>query len=110
MAEYFHVKSQEQLVLPISIFLVGYVVGLLVFGPLLEIYGRKIIIIATFLVFMAFTLGCALAPNWPILLFFRFICGVSASSPISIVGGIYADIYSDPVSRGRAMAIFMVVW
>jgi MFS family permease len=40
---------------------------------------------------------------------FRFFVGIGAACAISIVGGVYADIYDDPVSRGRAMATFMVV-
>lgn len=65
--------------------------------------------ISSFLVFTLFTLACAVAPNWPSFLFFRLICGINASSPIAVVGGMYADIYNDPVTRGRALAIFMAV-
>lgn len=103
------VTSKEQSVLPISIFLVGYVLGPLLFGPLSEVVGRKIIMLSTFFFFTIFTMACALAPNWPALLVFRLLTGVNASSPITVVGGIYADIYKDPVTRGRAMALFMAV-
>jgi multidrug resistance protein len=108
IADYWSVKNQEQLVLPISVFLVGYVVGPLLFGPLSESYGRRPIMLYTFIVYTAFTLGCALAPNWPAFLVFRLICGMMASAPIAVVGGLYADIYQDPRKRGRAMAYFMV--
>lgn len=63
----------------------------------------------TFATFTIFTMTCAVAPNYPALLIFRVLTGVSASSPISVTGGIYADIYNDPVTRGRAMAVFMGV-
>ena len=65
--------------------------------------------VSSFIVFTLFTLACAVAPNWPALLVFRLICGISASSPIAVVGGMFADIYNNPVTRGRAMAIFMAV-
>lgn len=48
ISRYFHVSNQEQLVLPVSIYLVGYVLGPLVFGPLSEAYGRKWVMIGTF--------------------------------------------------------------
>ncbi|KAI5252521.1 MFS general substrate transporter [Aureobasidium subglaciale] len=54
-----------------------------------------------------FTLGCALAKNFVTLCVFRLLVGIGASSPISVVGGIYADVYPDPVTRGRALTIFM---
>lgn len=65
--------------------------------------------VPTFFGFVAFTLGCALAPNWPALVVFRFLTGVCAAVPITVVAGIYADLYDDPVRRGRAMAVFMAV-
>ena len=106
---YFHVTNEQQLVLPISLFLVGYVLGPLIFGPLSETYGRRIIMLSSFVVFTLFTMACALAPDWPALLVFRLICGVNASSAIAVVGGLYADVFENPVVRGRAMAVFMVV-
>lgn len=107
IAEYWSITNEEQLVLPISVFLLGYVVGPLLFGPLSETYGRRPIMLYTFMVYTAFTLACALAPNWPALLVFRLICGTMASAPIAVVGGLYADIFGDPRQRGRAMAYFM---
>lgn len=107
MAKYFQITNQLELVLPISTFLVGYLVGPILCGPLSENYGRKPVMITSFLIYTAFTLGCALAPNWPVLLFFRWICGVMASAPIAVVGGLYADIFSEPRKRGIAMAVFM---
>jgi MFS family permease len=74
-----------------------------------EQFGRKNLTLATFGLFIAFTLGCALSPNWSALLVFRFFTGSVASSPIAIVAGQLADIYNDPVARGRAFAWFMVV-
>lgn len=65
--------------------------------------------LGSFVVFTMFTMACALAPSWPALLIFRLICGINASSAIAVVGGLYADVFGDPVVRGRAMAIFMAV-
>lgn len=48
ISRYFHISNQEQLVLPTSIYLIGYVVGPLLFGPLSESYGRKWVITGTF--------------------------------------------------------------
>lgn len=107
LARSFHIDSQEQLVLPISLYLVGYVLGPVLFGPLSESYGRRVIIVSTFTFFTLFTLACAVAPSWPVLLVFRLIVGINASSAISVTGGLYADMYDDPVTRGRAMALFM---
>ncbi|KAM5345730.1 hypothetical protein ACJ41O_011591 [Fusarium nematophilum] len=104
----FGITSEEQRVLPISVYLIGYVFGPIIWGPLSEHYGRRDLSFSTFGLFTVFTMACALAPNWPALLVFRFFCGAFASSPIAIVAGILADVYGEPRERGRAFAIFMV--
>lgn len=109
IATYFNVHKQEQLVLPISVYLIGLVVGPLFFAPLSETYGRRIVTLSSFALFTLSTLACAVAPNWPTFLIFRLFTGINASSAISVVGGLFADIYNDPVTRGRAMASQMAV-
>lgn len=37
----------------------------------------------------------------------RLIVGIGSSTPVSVIGGIYADIYSTPKARGRAVTSFM---
>jgi len=106
LCEYFEIESSYAKVLPISTYLIGYILGPLFFGPLSEACGRKFIITASFVAFTVFTLACALAPCWESFLFFRFATGVNASAPIAVVGGVYADIYGNPISRGRALAVF----
>lgn len=109
ISKHFGITSSYAEILPISIYLVGYIVGPLGFGPLSESFGRQIIMISTFVFFTIFTMACAVAPTWGSLLVFRFFTGVCASSPIAVIGGIYADLYDNPVTRGRAMAVFIGV-
>ncbi|KAK5047253.1 hypothetical protein LTR84_006775 [Exophiala bonariae] len=105
LSKEFNVSSAEQLALPNSVYLIGYVFGPPLFSPLSEMHGRRIVMLLTFFGFTVFTLACAVAPTWPALLIFRFLSGVFASAPITVVGGIFADIYDDPVRRGQAKAL-----
>ncbi|KAI4146212.1 MAG: hypothetical protein LQ340_006009, partial [Diploschistes diacapsis] len=93
--------------MPITTYLLGYVLAPLLFGPLSETYGRRPVMLYTFLSYTLFTLLTPFSPNYTALNIFRFLTGLSASAPIAVTGGIYADIFSDPVVRGRAMAAFM---
>ncbi|KAJ5266516.1 hypothetical protein N7478_009324 [Penicillium angulare] len=52
-------------------------------------------------------MACALAPNFPALLVFRFLCGFGGSAPNAVLGGLFSDIYADPHHRGLAMSWFM---
>ncbi|KAK4453026.1 polyamine transporter 3 [Podospora aff. communis PSN243] len=101
-----NIKSKQQMVLPISVYLIGYVMGPLLWAPLSEQFGRRRLTIATFSAFTIFTLACALAPSWPTFLIFRLFTGVFASAPIAIVPGIIADTQGDPRTRGRSMGLF----
>ena len=105
--KYFHVTSAELLVLPVSIYLIGYILGPLIFAPLSETYGRKIVMIGTFTVFTAFVMATALAPTFAVYVVFRLLAGIGASTPVSVIGGIYADLYSTPRARGFAITAFM---
>lgn len=103
----FDISGDGQKVLPTAIFLIGYCVGPLVFSPLSETIGRQPILFWSFSVFVLGTIACAFAPNWPALLVFRLVCGTMAAAPQTVVGGVYADLFSDLRSRGRAMALYM---
>lgn len=63
--------------------------------------------ISTFIVFTAFTLGCALAPTFAGLVIMRLLVGIGASTPMSVIGGIYADIYQTRKARGLVITLFM---
>lgn len=105
----FGLSGNGQKVLPTAIFLIGYCIGPLVWSPMSETIGRRPVLFWSFSVFLLGTLGCALAPNWTALLIFRVICGTMAAAPQTVVGGVYADLFSDLRSRGRAMALYMSV-
>lgn len=109
IAEEFNITNQQMLVLPISIFLIGYIVGPLIWGPSSEYFGRRRPLLIAFIGFMIFTLACAVSNSYASLLIFRLFNGMMASSPIATTGGLFADVHDDPTLRGRLMAYYMAV-
>ncbi|WVR09419.1 hypothetical protein IAU60_006486 [Kwoniella sp. DSM 27419] len=97
--------SQEVGTLCISLFVAGYCVGPIIFGPLSESYGRRIIFIVSFIVYTCMQVGCALSKNTGSILVFRFLGGMFASAPLTNSGALLADIW-DGDHRGQAMSIF----
>ncbi|KMP03795.1 vitamin B6 transporter bsu1 [Coccidioides immitis RMSCC 2394] len=106
IAEGLNVTNKYQLVLPISVFLIGYIVGPLFLAPLSEVYGRRPLLLWTFVLYLFFTLGTALVSNFPGLLILRFFAGTAAAAPLAIVGGVFADCFPDSVHRGRVMSMW----
>ena len=75
VAHYYH-SSQLASTSAVSFFLLGLAIGSLLFAPLSEMFGRVPILRVTLFLFVLCNIGCALAPNMPILLAFRFVGGV----------------------------------
>ncbi|KAI9929734.1 hypothetical protein ASPWEDRAFT_156022 [Aspergillus wentii DTO 134E9] len=110
IAQYFDIPSDDlKLVLLTSLYMAGFAIGPVIFGPMSEYFGRKSVLTCTFAIYLIFTMGCALAPTFPALLVFRFFCGLGGSAPNAVLGGLYSDIYSDPHTRGLVMGWFMFV-
>ncbi|KIY70945.1 MFS general substrate transporter [Cylindrobasidium torrendii FP15055 ss-10] len=93
--------------LMISLFVAGYCVGPLLWGPLSEEFGRRPLFIVSFAVYTCFQIGMALAKNTASLLVFRFIGGTFAAAPLTNSGALISDIW-DARTRGKALAIFTV--
>ncbi|KAI1201554.1 MFS general substrate transporter [Nemania serpens] len=106
MAE-FESKSLEIASFVVSVYILGFAAGPLLFAPLSEIYGRIPIYHVSNFAFVAFTVGCALAPNLSALIVFRFFCGVCGSTSITIGGGSIADMIVQE-RRGAVLAGFSV--
>ncbi|KAK5081288.1 hypothetical protein LTR05_008082 [Lithohypha guttulata] len=89
----------------ISLFVLGFALGPLLWAPLSEIYGRQKIFFVTFLAFTVFEAGATADAGVATLLAMRFLAGSFGSSPFTNAGGVIADIF--PANeRGLAMGIF----
>ncbi|KAH7188844.1 major facilitator superfamily domain-containing protein [Fusarium flagelliforme] len=109
IAEKFNVTDPVYLILLNSLYMVGYVLGPLLFGPLSEYIGRRPVLIGTYLGYILFTFLASVSPNYAALLVFRLLCGINAAAPTTVIGGLYADILDNPSIRGNAMALYMTV-
>ncbi|ORY11105.1 major facilitator superfamily domain-containing protein [Clohesyomyces aquaticus] len=101
----FHIANTMVATFTVSIFILGFAFGPIFIAPLSEIYGRLWLYHVCNVVYLAFTVGCGLSTNTTMFLVFRFICGCSASGPMTIGGGTIADLY-EAEERGKAMALF----
>ncbi|KAJ4354355.1 uncharacterized protein N0V89_006090 [Didymosphaeria variabile] len=101
----FHNTSQILGAFAVSVFVLGFAVGPLLLGPLSEIYGRRIVLNGANVIFCAFDLGCALAPNLSALIVMRFLGGVGGSACLTVGSGVIADLFPAE-QRGKAMAVY----
>jgi multidrug resistance protein len=105
LAEEFHITNSTIATLTVSIYLLGLAVGPLILAPLSELYGRLPVYHVSSLIFLAFTIACAVSTNVGMFLAFRFIAGAAGSAPVTLGGGTIADVIR-PERRGAAMALW----
>ncbi|EAT85375.1 hypothetical protein HBH56_039380 [Parastagonospora nodorum] len=97
--------SQEIVTLGVSLFVLGFALGPLLWAPFSEIYGRQLVFVGTYTAFVAFNAGAAGGPNIYGLLILRFFAAAFGSSPLTNAGGVIADVFNAN-ERGLAMSIF----
>ncbi|KAH6652739.1 major facilitator superfamily domain-containing protein [Truncatella angustata] len=88
----FHTDDTFSGTLIVSIELLAFGFGPLIFAPLSEVYGRRIIYCLANFGFSVVTVGCALSPNLQFLIGFRFLQGLAASCATSHGGGTIGDL------------------
>jgi multidrug resistance protein len=103
-AKHFNV-SQEVIILTVTLFVIGFGVGPLLFAPMSEEVGRRPIYVVTLGLAVIFIIPCAVAQNIGTLLVGRFLDGIFFSAPLTVIGGSLADIWINE-ERGIAMSVF----
>ncbi|GMG56248.1 unnamed protein product [Ambrosiozyma monospora] len=97
--------SEEVIILTVTLFVLGFGFGPLLFAPLSEEVGRKPIYVTTLFVAVIFIIPCADAKNIGTLLVCRLIDGLAFSAPMCLIGGNLADMFLAS-QRGVAMTVF----
>ena len=88
----------------VSVWELGEAVGPLLIAPLSEIYGRTPVYNATNVIFIIFSIACAVSSNLPMLLAFRLINGMGDAS-IALNPSIVGDMF---VQEERGLPLAMV--
>lgn len=95
--------------LSLSVFMVGFALAPLVFGPLSDRHGRRPVLLAGCAIFTLAGVGCALAGSLPVLLGCRFVQGAGAGSGAVLVLATIRDLFEGPVARARQSYVSMVM-
>lgn len=85
--------NRETALLAITLFVMGFGIGPMMFAPLSEVVGRWPVYTGTLGFAVIFFIPQALAKNIETLLVTRLICGISMSAPMTLVGGSLADLW-----------------
>lgn len=101
----FHTTDQMLGSFMVSVYILGYMLGPFLIAPLSEIYGRVPLYHACNVIFLVFTIACAVAQTLPQLIVFRLFAGIAGVCPITIGSGTVADMV--PVEKRAGI---MAIW
>lgn len=92
----------------VTVYSLVLAVAPLIWGPLSDRIGRRLVYLCSASVFVVGCLGCFFAVNIGMLIAFRFVQGSGASAVMSVGAGTIADIYRKE-ERGRAYGTYWVL-
>lgn len=93
--------------LGVSLFVLGYAFGPIIWAPMSELMGRRPPLIIGSLGFAIFATAVATAKDIQTILICRFFDGLFGSCPLAVVAAAFADMF-DNSTRGLAIAAFAV--
>jgi MFS transporter, DHA1 family, multidrug resistance protein len=90
--------------LTLSLYMVSYAIGQVVYGPLSDRYGRLPVMRAALAIYCVASLACALAPDIELLLAARMLQALGSSGAIVLARAIVRDLYSG-ARAGRELSL-----
>lgn len=106
VAKEFHV-SREVATLGLSLYVLGFASGPVMWAPLSELYGRRPVMVMSGLGMTLFQLAVATAKDIQTVMLCRAFGGAIAAAPLVCVPAIFGDIYGDE-TRGKAITVFIM--
>ena len=91
--------------LSVALYMLAMAIFPLWWSSFSEEFGRRSIYLISFMLFIVFSILCAVSQNIAMLIVFRVMMGGASGSVQAVGAGTIADIW-EPVERGRAMSIF----
>ena len=93
--------------LSVSTYFLGFAIGQVLFGPLLDRFGRKRPLYAGLLLYIACTIGCILSPSINAFLMMRFFQALSGCVASVAAMAMVRDFF--PVSKSSGIISFLVL-
>ena len=97
--------STEVGILGLSLYVLGFATGPLLWAPLSELKGRKLPLMISMFGFSVFSVATAVGKDLQTVLICRFFGGVFASCPLAVVAAVFSDMF-DAKTRGLAITVF----
>ncbi|KAK9471299.1 major facilitator superfamily domain-containing protein [Dipodascopsis tothii] len=92
-------------VLSISLYVIGFASGPLIWAPLSELYGRKLPVLVSIFICGVFMMAVARSQDLQSIMICRFFAGFFGASLLAVAPATFSDMFGNK-TRGLSMAIF----
>ncbi len=92
----------------LNVYILGFAVGQLFYGPLSDSLGRKAVLLPGILIFILAAIGCAMAGTIDHLIWMRLVHGLAAASAGVVINAVIRDSYSS-AEFSRMMSVMMLI-
>src|SRR5690606_15727916 len=99
---------EKQVAFTLTSYFVGIAIGQLIYGPLVDKYGRKKPLLAGLGIYIIAALGCAIAPSINTLIEMRLLQALGGCVGMVASNAIISDVYEKD-RRARAFSLIMLV-
>lgn len=97
--------SQEVLTLGVTLYVLGFALGPVIFAPASELKGRRLPFLISLVGFTIFSIGAAVSKSVASLLVCRFFAGVFGAGPLVLAPAVFSDIF-----EGKSLGVSMLVF
>ncbi|KAG9519586.1 MFS general substrate transporter, partial [Aureobasidium melanogenum] len=99
--------SREVGILGISLYVLGFATGPILWAPMSELYGRRVPLLIASFGFSIFSIAVAVGKDLQTILICRFFGGFMGACPLTVVGAVFADMFNN-AQRGVAVTVFSI--
>ncbi len=107
MANDFQVK-ESQIAFTLTSYFIGITIGQLVYGPIIDRFGRKIPLLISLILYVFTSILCAVASSLDMMIAVRFLQALGASAGMVSAVAIIMDVF-EPQHRAKAFSLVMTV-
>jgi DHA1 family bicyclomycin/chloramphenicol resistance-like MFS transporter len=104
-----HIATENERQLIVSFYMLGFGTTQILYGPLSDRYGRKPVLIASLILYLGFSLACAAAGSFVLLLAARLLQGAAAAASRVLTISIVRDRF-DGARMARLMSLAFMVF
>ncbi|WP_093025235.1 multidrug effflux MFS transporter [Pustulibacterium marinum] len=108
IADDFH-TTKHAVELSLTSYFIGISLGQLLYGPVMDKYGRRVPQLIGLVIYIVAAVGCYFSPNLISLIVARFFLALGASAGMVSSKAIVRDIFGNSMEVARAMSFLMLI-